>query len=128
MPLYPTLPLLSPPSVGRGMDVVIVNNEQLGVGNNSQRAAITPIPGAPPCPVTVTFAYATVPASVQYDIYVAWDDSLGFAGYTKIGTTNNVNGDQVTIQRAVAGGLNFRLLLVKEVIPPGVAATVIVRQ
>jgi len=126
MPLYNnTFP---PSAVGRGMDVTIVNAEQLGAGNNSQRAAITPVADTSPGPVTVTFAYATTPASVQYDIYVAWDDTLGFSGYTKIGSTTNVSGDQVTIQRGAAGGNNFRLLLVKEVISPGVNATVIVRQ
>ena len=109
------------------MDVTIVNNEQLGAGNNSQRAAMAAGRRSPE-PVTVTFAYASAPASVQYDIYVAWDDSLGFAGYTKVGSTTNVNGDQVTIQRSAAGGPNFRLLLVKEVISPGVNALVQVRQ
>ena len=111
------------------MDVTIVNAEQLGAGNFSQRAAITPVADTTPGPVTLTFSYATVPASVEYDIYVAWDDSLGIAGYTYTNVkTTNVNGDQVTIQRNVAGGLNFRLILVKEVTSPGVNATVQVRQ
>jgi hypothetical protein len=125
MPLYSSS--FPPYAVTRGIDVTIVNNEQLGAGNNSQRAAIAEPTGRSPEAVTVTFAYASVPASVQYDIYAAWDDTLGFAGYTKVGTTNNVNGDQVTLQRGVAGGNNFRLILVKEVISPGVNALVQVR-
>lgn len=110
------------------MDVTIVNAEQLGVGQNSNRAAIQPVADTVPGPVTVTFAYASPPASVQYDIYVGWDDTLGFNGYTKVGSSTNVNGDQVTIQRSVTSGNNFRLILVKEVISPGVNATVVVRQ
>lgn len=126
MPLYTNT---SPPyAVTRGIDVTIVNNEQLGAGNNSQRAAIAQPTGRDEGPVTVTFDYASAPAAVQYDIYTAWDDSLGFAGYTKVGTTNNTSGDRVTIQRAAAGGPNFRLILVKEVISPGVNALVQVRQ
>src|SRR5882724_3266676 len=126
MPLYSSS--FPPSACVRGMDVTIVNAEQLGAGNNSQRAAIAQPTADIAGPVTVTFSYATVPASVQYDIYVAWDDTLGFNGYTKVGSTTNVNGDQVTIQRGAAGGQNFRLLLVKEVISPGVNATVQVRQ
>lgn len=126
MPLYSNT---SPPlAVTRGIDVTIVNNEQLGAGKNSQRAAVAQPGARDEGPVTVTFDYATVPASVQYDIYTAWDDSLGFAGYSKVGTTNNVNGDRVTIQRAAAGGPNFRLIAVQEVISPGVNALVQVRQ
>ncbi|SRR6266404_2657998 len=117
-----------PSAVTRGIDVVIVNAEQLGAGKQSQRAAVAQPTSQNPGPITLTFSYATVPAAVQYDIYVAWDDSLGFAGYTKVGTTNNVAGDQVTIQRGAAGGQNFRLILVSEVISPGVNAIVTVRE
>jgi hypothetical protein len=126
MPLYNNS--FPPYAVSRGIDVTIVNNEQLGAGKNSQRAAIAEPSTRSPEAVTVTFDYASLPAAVQYDIYTAWDDTLGFAGYTKVGTTNNVNGDRVTIQRGAAGGVNFRLIAVQEVISPGVNALVQVRQ
>ena len=116
-----------PPSAcTRGMDVIIVNAEQLGTGNYSQRAAIADDAHRGPGPVTLTFSYASTPGSVEYDIYVGWDDSLGTAGYTKVGSTTNTSGDQVTIQRSA--GNNFRLVLVKEVTSPGVNATCQVRQ
>lgn len=100
----------------------------LGAGNFSQRVAIQDVFGAQPRPVTITFTYASAPASVQYDIYAAWDDTAPLVSYTKVGTTNNVNGDQVTIQRTDAGGPNFRFLCVKEVTSPGVKTTVKVQQ
>jgi hypothetical protein len=106
-----------------------VNAEQLGAGSPfSQRVAIADVHGFPPRPVTVTFTYASAPASVQYDIYVAWDDTSPLTSYTKIGSTTSVTGDQVTIQRAAAGGQNFRFLCVREVISPGVNATVKIQQ
>lgn len=116
-----------PLTVYRGVDVTIVNAEQLGAGNVSQRAAIGDGEARGPQPVTLTFTYASTPASVQYDIYAAWDDNFP-ASYTKVGSTTNTAGDQVTLQRAVAGGVNFRFILVKEVISPGVNATILVRQ
>ena len=106
----------------------IVNAEQLGAGNFSQRVNIADKDGSLPRPVTVTFSYASAPASVQYDIYVAWDDGTPPATWTKVGSTTNVNGDQVTIQRSGTGGNNFRFLCVKEVVSPGVNATVKVQQ
>lgn len=106
----------------------IVNAEQLGVGNFSQRVNIADKDGSLPRPVLVTFTYATPPALVQYDIYVAWDDGNPPTTWTKVGSTTNVNGDQVTIQRAVASGPQFRFLCVKEVISPGVNATVKAQQ
>ena len=127
MPAYPANPTAVPPSaVAFGDDALLVNAETLGAGNRSQRVAIADKAGTGPRPVTVTFAYAGVPASTQYDIYAAFDDTP--LAYGKVGTTNNVNGDQVTIQRAAAGGPNFRFLLVQEVITPNVAATVKARQ
>ena len=106
-----------------------VNAEQLGAGSPfSQRVAIADVHGFPPRPVTVTFTYASAPASVQYDIYAAWDDTSPLTSYTKIGSTISTTGEQVTLQRAAAGGPNFRFLCVREVISPGVNATVKVQQ
>lgn len=125
MPLYETA---QPPSAcWPGGDVTIVKAEQLGAGQASERCAIPQDDSKQPRPVTVTFTYAGVPAAVQYDIYAAFDD-IWPGSYTKVGTTNSVNGDQVTLQRLAAGGVNFRFLLVKEVTSPGVNATVQVRQ
>lgn len=126
MPLYNNA---NPPSsVGYGEQLAIVNAEQLGAGQFSQRAAIQDRPVGSVRPVLVTFTYASTPASVQYDIYGAWDDTSPATSYTKIGTTNNVAGDQVTFNRAAAGGNDFRFILVREVISPGVNATVKVQQ
>ena len=123
MPLYNNS---YPPSAAtRGIDVTIVNAEQLGTNNFSQRAAIAEPTGRSPEAVTLTFSYASVPGAVEYDIYVGWDDTLGTAGYAKVGSTTNTAGDQVTIQRG--SGQNFRLVMVKEVTSPGVNATVQVR-
>lgn len=105
-----------------------VNAEQLGTNNFSQRVALADVYGFQPRPITLTFTYASAPASVQYDIYAAWDDTAPLTSYTKIGSTTNVSGDQVTIQRAAAGGPNFRFICVREVISPGVNATVKVQQ
>lgn len=105
-----------------------VNNEQLGAGNFSQRVAIADAYGLPPRPVTITFTYASAPGAVQYDVYAGWDDTAPLTSYTKIGTTNNAAGDQVTIQRGAAGGNQFRFLCVREVTSPGVNATVKVQQ
>jgi hypothetical protein len=90
--------------------------------------AIADKDGSMPRPVTVTFGYVSVPSSVQYDIYVGWDDTAPLTSYTKVGSTTNVNGDQVTMQRSVAGGANFRFICAREVVSPGVNATVKVRQ
>jgi hypothetical protein len=133
MPLYlpPGFTTAAPPQAiyeGEQSSPPIVNAEQLGAGNFSQRINIADKDGSMPRPVTVTFLYASVPASVQYDIYVAWDDGLPPTTWTKVGTTTNVNGDQVTIQRAAAGGPNFRFICVREVVSPGVNATVKVQQ
>ena len=126
MPLYSnTYP---PTSVAFGEQATIVNAEQLGAGNFSQRVAIADKGMGVARPVLLTFTYATKPASVQYDIYAGWDDTSPTVSYTKIGTTNNVLGDQVTINRAAAGGNDFRFILVQEVISPGVNATVKVQQ
>jgi hypothetical protein len=125
MPAYETV---QPPlAVWPGGDVTIVKTEQLGTGKVSERCTISQDSSKQLRPVTVTFTYASVPASVQYDIYVAWDDIFP-GSYTKVGSTNNVNGDQVTLQRLAAGAVNFRFLLVVEVISPAVNATVVVRQ
>lgn len=105
-----------------------VNNEQLGTNVFSQRVAIADAYGLPPRPVTLTFSYASTPGSVQYDIYVAWDDTAPLSSYTKVGSTTNTAGDQVTLQRAAAGGNQFRFVCVREVISPGVNATVKVQQ
>lgn len=126
MPLYSNS--FPPYSVGPGDQQTIVNAEQLGAGNFSQRVAIIDKAAGPVRPILLTFTYATVPGSVQYDIYAAWDDTSPTKTYTKIGSTTNVSGDQVSIIRNAAGGNHFRFLLVKEVIAPGVNATVKVQQ
>lgn len=114
-------------SVGPGHRRTIVNAESLGAGIYSERVAIADKDGGPLRPVVVTFTYSAAPASVQYDIYVAWDDIS--ASYTNVATTTNVNGEQVTIQREGAGQINFRFLRVREVVvPTGQTATVAVRQ
>ena len=117
-----------PLSVYEGDQSVVVNAEQLGTNVFSQRVAVGDKDGSQPRPVTVTFTYASAPSSVQYDIYVAWDDTAPLTSYTKVGSTTNVNGDQVTLQRTAAGGANFRFLCVREVVSPGVNATVKVQQ
>jgi hypothetical protein len=115
----------------------VVNNERLsqlaGFGtppqyNFSQRVAISDKSGGGRKPVILNFSYATVPASVQYDIYVSMEDDPPLIGYTKVGSTTNVNGDQVTLQREAAGGNMFRFVCVREVGDPGVLATVDVSQ
>lgn len=106
----------------------LVNAEQLGAGVYSQRVAIVDAYGLPPRPVVLTFTYASVPGSVEYDIYVAMDDTSPAASYTKVGSTTNVNGDQVTLQRNAAGGNQFRFICVLEVTSPGVNATVKAQQ
>lgn len=126
MPVYNNT---NPPnSVAPGEQQAIVSAEQLGAGNFSQRVAIQDAYGLPPRPIVVSFTYASTPASVQYDIYIAQDDTAPLVTYTKVGSTTNVSGDQVTIQRAAAGGPEFRFLCVKEVISPAVNATVKVQQ
>lgn len=117
-----------PSSVGFGDNVTIVSAEQLGAGIYSQRAAIADRSGSQFKPICVSFSYATVPSSVQYDIYIAMFDTGPTISYTKVGSTTNVNGDQVTLNRAAAGGNDFRFLCVLEVISPGVNATVVVSQ
>jgi uncharacterized protein YcfL len=117
-----------PSSVYEGDQSIIVNAEQLGANVFSQRVAIADKDGSQPRPVTVTFTYASAPSSVQYDIYVGWDDTAPLTSYTKVGSTTNVNGDQVTLQRTAAGGANFRFLCVREVASPGVNATAKVQQ
>jgi hypothetical protein len=124
-------------SVAQGEQETIVKAERLsqltGYGlppqfNFSQRVAIQDKESGTPRPVVITFTYATVPASVQYDIYVALDDTAPLTSYTKVGSTANVNGDQVTLQRLAAGGNQFRFVCVREVVDPGVLATVKVQQ
>ena len=127
MPLYPTLFATQPPSsVTRSGDTVtIVNAEQLGVGNYSQRAAVGDSIGDATRPITLTFTYndavtgtLAAPGAVEYDIFVAWVDSLPPTLWTNIGKTTNVAGDQVTIQRGAAGGQQFKFVLVQEVTTP----------
>jgi hypothetical protein len=117
-----------PSSIYEGDQQIIVNAEQLGTNVFSQRVAIADKDGSLPRPVTVTFTYASAPSSVQYDIYVAWDDTAPLTSYSKVGSSTSVTGDQVTLQRTAAGGANFRFLCVREVISPGVNATVKVQQ
>jgi hypothetical protein len=117
----------TPYAVAAGDQVAIVNAEQLGAGNFSQRVAIADKAVGIDRPILLTFTYAAVPAAVEYDIFVAWDDNLP-GSYTNIGKTTNVAGDQVTINRAAAGGNAFRFVCVKEVVSPGVNATVKVQQ
>ena len=130
MPIYSNA---TPPySVGEGWGQEIISisdgSGTLGLGNFSQRVAIQSVGGSQQRPVAVTFVYTTPPASVQYDIYVAVKDSSGTALYTKVGSTTNVNGDQVTLNMAAAAGNFFRFLCVKEVISPGVTTVVAVYQ
>jgi hypothetical protein len=130
MPLFN---LSSPPySIAQGETTSgaerLVANEQLGTNNFSAAVAIADKGTGSVRPVVVTFSYASTPAAVQYDIYIAWDYLTPPGTWTKIGSTNNVNGDQVTIQRAAAGGPHFRFVCVKEVISPGVNAIVKVNQ
>ena len=117
-----------PYAVWAGDGYRIVNAEQLGTGIYSERVAICRKPESQVKPIVLDFAYATKPASVQYDIYVAVRDDLGIPGYTKVGSTTNVNGDQVTLNPAAASGNLFRFICVLEVISPGVNATVGVHQ
>ena len=120
-----------PYSVARGDVQAIVNAQQLGSGNFSERVAIAQQDGNPPGPLSLSFSYASTPSSVEYDVYVSVDDTIapGTAGskYIKIGSTTNVNGDLVAIN-TLAGGYRFRFLCVKEVTSPGVNATVKVQQ
>jgi hypothetical protein len=126
MPLYNNT---NPPtSVAFGEQATIVNAEQLGAGNFSQRVAIADKGMGVARPVLLTFTYATVPASVEYDVFVGWDDTGPLVSYTNVGKTTNVNGDQITLNRAAAGGNDFRFVCVKEVVSPGVNATVKVQQ
>jgi hypothetical protein len=126
MPVYNnTYP---PTSVAFGEQATIVNAEQLGAGNFSQRVAIADKGTGVQRAVLLTFTYATQPAAVEYDIFVAWDDTAPTTSYTNVGKTTNVKGDQVTINRAAAGGNDFRFVLVQEVVSPGVNATVRVQQ
>lgn len=122
MPIYNnTFP---PYSVAPGEEGVLLNNETIGAGNFSQRVAIADPYGLPPRPVVMAFSYAAAPATVQYDIYVAQDDGTPILNYTKVGSTTNVNGDQVTLQRGAAGGAQFLFICVREVITPNQLATV----
>src|ERR1700693_3220701 len=124
MPAYSnTFP---PYSISHGDQQQIVSNEQLGATNFSQRVAIADKDVDNPAPVTLTFAYASAPAAVEYDIYVAWDDVL--TSYRNIGKSTNVNGEDVTIQRVGPAQINFRFICVKEVVSPGVNATVTARK
>lgn len=112
-------------------DAPLLTSEQLNsnasssaTNNFSEPVAIADSPARDPTPIVITFSYASVPSSVQYDIFVAMIDGPPLTNYTKIGSTTNVNGDQVTIQRSAAGGNHFRFVCVREVIAPGVNATV----
>ena len=118
MPLYGTFAV--PAAVWPGDIATIVNAEQLGANGVSERIAIGRMAGFAQ-PVSVSFAYASTPAAVAYDIQVANEDIP--ASYIKIGSTNNVNGDRVDIN-TLAGGLNFNFIRVVERTSPGVAATV----
>jgi len=122
MPVYNNA--FPPYSVAPGEEGVLLNNETIGAGNFSQRVAIADPYGLPPRPVVVSFSYATPPAAVQYDIYVAQDDGSPLLNYTKIGSSTNPLGDQVTLQRGAAGGNQFIFICVREVITPGTLATV----
>jgi hypothetical protein len=125
MPLYNnTYP---PNSIAPGEEATLVNNEQLGAGNFSQRVAIADAYGMMPRPIVLAFSYASAPAAVEYDIFVALDDN-GVLSYSNVGKTTNPLGDQVTIERAAAGGPQFSFICVKEVISPGVNATATVQQ
>jgi hypothetical protein len=122
MPLYNTQ--VPPSCVNPGDDTVIVNNEQLGANNFSQQVNCPGAGGDAPygftSNVALVFTYASAPAAVEYDIYVAMHDVA--AEYVKVGQTTNVNGDLVTI--AAITSQKFRFVRVKEVTSPGVNATV----
>lgn len=128
MPVYSNS--FPPYSISPGdLPATLVSAEQLTTNKFSSRVAIQDPPGFPLRPVVVTFTYASAPSSVQYDIYVAMDDSAGVPGnYTKVGSTTNTAGDQVTFDRGAAGANQFKFICVKEVISPGVNATVNIYQ
>lgn len=107
-------------------DAPLLSAEQLGTNVFSEPVAIQDSPARVPTPVVLTFSYVSLPSSLQYDIYVAMIDGSPLTNYTKIGSTTNVNGDQVTLQRDVASGNMFRFVCVREVVSPGVNATVMV--
>ena len=120
-------------SICQGTGLKLLSAEQLGAGVYSIAAAIQDKDGSSPRPITVTFSYASTPGSVEYDIYGAWDYTnpaltVPPSTWTKLGSTTNVNGDQVTLIRDAAGGLNFRFICVYEKTSPGVNATVEARQ
>jgi hypothetical protein len=126
--VLPPPPLVCPGDQG----FPILSVETLGAGIFSQRVAILDRAHSLR-PVLVSFFYSdsggvnvVVPGAVQYDIYGAMEDLLP-GHYTKIGSTTNTAGDQVTIQRSAAGGPQFRFILVKEVITPTNAALATVK-
>ena len=65
-----------PYAVFRGDVQKIVNAEQLGSGNFSERIAVAQQDGNPPGPLAVSFSYASAPSAVEYDIYIAADDTV----------------------------------------------------
>jgi hypothetical protein len=124
MPVYNNA--FPPSSIAEGEQAIIVNNETLGVGVASARVAIQDKDGSQCRPVLVTITFASPPASTSYDIQVSWDDLPG--SYTKVGNSTNVAGDQITFNRAAAGGNAFRFIRAVEQITPGVNATIKVQQ
>jgi hypothetical protein len=99
----------------------------IGTGNFSQPVCVTDYERGFTRPVVLNFFYASVPESVEYDIYVAQfntDPNASPSQWTKIGSTTNTAGDQVTLVRSGAGSQQFEFVCVKEVTSPSVATTV----
>lgn len=121
-------------AVSEGDSVNIVNNEQLGTGVYSQPVAIADKSPGVQRAITLVFSYGgaplSQPSSVEYDLYVGFSNTLPPTQWTKVGSTTNVAGDQVTLNRNAAGGNGFRFICVLEKVSPGAnnLATVSVNQ
>lgn len=105
-------------SVAPGTDQQIVSAETLGANVFSERVCLQDR-WSGPRPCVLTFTYSIKPSAVKYDIYGAMiDNPPSTTSWIKIGSTTNVNGDQVTIPRDVAAGNQFRFVCVQEVTTP----------
>jgi len=115
---------------GTGDSVQLVSpgdGNGIGADNFSQPVNVTDYMRDTARPIVLNFFYESAPGSVSYEIYVAQfntDPTANPSQWTKVATTTNTAGDQVTLQRAGAGAQQFRFVCVKEVTSPGVAATI----
>lgn len=107
---------------------LLLNAEYLGAGKYSQIVAIADKDNGVRAPIYLNFKYASVPSSVEYDIYVSMyftDPNASPSTWSKLtATATNTAGDQITIDRAVASGVSFKFLCVLEKTSPAVNATV----